>query len=45
MISDKVFRAVSPERQIRHMGLLADNVRRYTHGLPQMNVVDKARGY
>ena len=35
----------SPERQIRHMGLLADNVRRYAHGLPPMNVVDKARGY
>jgi phosphoglycerate dehydrogenase-like enzyme len=35
----------SPERQIRHMGLLADNVRRYAHGLPLMNVVDKARGY
>jgi phosphoglycerate dehydrogenase-like enzyme len=35
----------SPERQIRHMGLLAENVRRYAHGLPLMNVVDKARGY
>jgi len=35
----------SPERQIRHMGLLADNVRRYAHGLPLMNVVDKVRGY
>jgi phosphoglycerate dehydrogenase-like enzyme len=35
----------SPERQIRHMGLLADNVRRYAHGLPLMNVVDKERGY
>jgi hypothetical protein len=35
----------SPERQIRHMGLLAENVRRYAHGLPLMNVVDKVRGY
>jgi len=35
----------SPERQIRHMGLLADNVRRYAHGLPLENVVDKERGY
>lgn len=35
----------SPERQIRHMGLLADNVRRYANGLPLLNVVDKARGY
>jgi phosphoglycerate dehydrogenase-like enzyme len=35
----------SPERQIRHMGLIAENVRRYARGLPLMNVVDKARGY
>ena len=35
----------SPERQIRHMELLADNVRRYANGLPLENVVDKARGY
>ena len=35
----------SPERQIRHIGLLADNVRRYANGLPLMNVVDKERGY
>jgi len=27
------------------MGLLAENVRRYTSGLPLMNVVDKQRGY
>jgi hypothetical protein len=26
-------------------GLLAENVRRYTSGLPLMNVVDKERGY
>jgi len=35
----------SPARQIRLMGLLAENVRRYTSGLPLMNVVDKQRGY
>ena len=35
----------SPERQIRHMGLLAENVRHYAHGLPLMNVVDRERGY
>ena len=35
----------SPGRQIRLMGLLAENVRRYTSGLPLLNVVDKQRGY
>ena len=35
----------APQRQIRLMGLLADNVRRYSSGLPLMNVVDKQRGY
>jgi phosphoglycerate dehydrogenase-like enzyme len=35
----------SPQRQLRLIGLLADNVRRYTSGLPLMNVVDKQRGY
>jgi phosphoglycerate dehydrogenase-like enzyme len=35
----------APQRQIRLMGLLADNVRRYASGLPLMNVVDKQRGY
>jgi len=35
----------SPQRQIRLIGLLADNVRRYSSGLPLMNVVDKQRGY
>ncbi len=35
----------SPQRQIRLIGLLAENVRRYTSGLPLMNVVDKQRGY
>ena len=35
----------SPQRRIRQMGLIADNVRRYSSGLPLMNVVDKQRGY
>ena len=35
----------SPQRQIRLIGLLCENVRRYTSGLPLMNVVDKQRGY
>jgi len=35
----------SPQRQVRLVGLLADNVRRYTSGLPLLNVVDKERGY
>jgi len=35
----------APQRQIRLVGLLADNVRRYASGLPLMNVVDKQRGY
>ncbi|MGD0776734.1 MAG: D-2-hydroxyacid dehydrogenase [Candidatus Solibacter sp.] len=35
----------APQRQIRLIGLLADNVRRYSGGLPLMNVVDKQRGY
>ena len=35
----------SPQRQTRLVGLLAENVRRYTSGLPLMNVVDKQRGY
>jgi len=35
----------APQRQIRFIGLLAENVRRYTSGLPLMNVVDKERGY
>jgi phosphoglycerate dehydrogenase-like enzyme len=35
----------SPQRQIRMVGLLAENVRRYSGGLPLMNVVDKQRGY
>jgi phosphoglycerate dehydrogenase-like enzyme len=35
----------SPERRVRQMGLIADNVRRYAHGFPLLNVVDKERGY
>ena len=35
----------SPQRRIRQMAMLVENVRRYAHGLPLMNVVDKQRGY
>jgi phosphoglycerate dehydrogenase-like enzyme len=35
----------SPDRQVRLIDLFADNVRRYTAGLPLVNVVDKKRGY
>ena len=35
----------SPDRQVRLIDVFADNVRRYTEGLPLVNVVDKARGY
>ncbi len=35
----------APVRQIRLIALVAENVRRYAHGLPLLNVVDKARGY
>ncbi len=35
----------APIRQIRLMALVAENVRRYSNGLPLLNVVDKARGY
>ena len=35
----------SPQRRIRQMGLIAENVRRYANGLPLLNVVDKVRGY
>lgn len=35
----------SPERQIRLIDLFAENVRRYTQGLPLINVVDKQAGY
>jgi phosphoglycerate dehydrogenase-like enzyme len=32
-------------RQVRLIALVAENVRRYSHGLPLLNVVDKTRGY
>ncbi|HEV2446628.1 MAG TPA: D-2-hydroxyacid dehydrogenase [Candidatus Sulfopaludibacter sp.] len=35
----------SPQRQLRLIGLLTENVRRYLSGLPLLNVVDKQRGY
>jgi phosphoglycerate dehydrogenase-like enzyme len=35
----------SPQRQDRLMAVLIENVRRYSYGLPLMNVVDKVRGY
>jgi D-2-hydroxyacid dehydrogenase (NADP+) len=35
----------SPDRQIRLIELFAENVRRYSEGLPLINVVDKKRGY
>ena len=35
----------SPDRQVRLISVYADNVRRFTHGLPLMNVVDKEKGY
>ncbi len=35
----------APIRQVRLISLVAENVRRYSNGLPLLNVVDKARGY
>jgi phosphoglycerate dehydrogenase-like enzyme len=35
----------APIRQIRLMALVTENVRRYSNGLPLLNVVDKVRGY
>lgn len=35
----------SPDRQIRLIDLFAENVRRYSEGIPLMNVVDKVKGY
>jgi len=32
-------------RQVRLVALIAENVRRYSNGLPLMNVVDKVKGY
>jgi phosphoglycerate dehydrogenase-like enzyme len=34
----------APIRQVRLVALVAENVRRYSNGLPLLNVVDKARG-
>lgn len=34
-----------PERQTRLVAFFAENIRRYSLGLPLMNVVDKAKGY
>jgi phosphoglycerate dehydrogenase-like enzyme len=35
----------APIRQVRLVALVAENVRRYSTGLPLLNVVDKERGY
>jgi phosphoglycerate dehydrogenase-like enzyme len=35
----------SPDRQTRLIEFFAENVRRYTEGLPLLNVVDKKQGY
>lgn len=35
----------SPDRQVRLIDLFVENVRRYSEGLPLINVVDKQRGY
>jgi phosphoglycerate dehydrogenase-like enzyme len=35
----------APIRQVRFIQLIAENVRRYSRGLPLMNVVDKIKGY
>jgi phosphoglycerate dehydrogenase-like enzyme len=35
----------SPDRQVRLIDLFTENIRRYTEGLPLLNVVDKAAGY
>lgn len=35
----------APIRQLRLVALIAENVRRYSNGLPLMNVVDKVKGY
>lgn len=36
---------MAPSRQLRAIALVCENVRRYTNGLPLMNVVDKTKGY
>jgi phosphoglycerate dehydrogenase-like enzyme len=35
----------APIRQVRLIALVTENVRRYSNGLPLLNVVDKVRGY
>ena len=35
----------APIRRVRLIQLIAENVRRYSNGLPLMNVVDKVKGY
>ena len=35
----------SPDRQVRLIDLFAENVHRYTEGLPLLHVVDKQAGY
>jgi len=35
----------APIRQVRLLALVSENVRRYSHGLPLLNVVDKIKGY
>jgi phosphoglycerate dehydrogenase-like enzyme len=35
----------SPDRQVRLIDVFAENVRRYSEGIPLMNVVDKPKGY
>jgi phosphoglycerate dehydrogenase-like enzyme len=35
----------APMRQVRLVALVAENVRRYSNGVPLLNVVDKAQGY
>ncbi|QHT65721.1 D-2-hydroxyacid dehydrogenase [Rhodocytophaga rosea] len=35
----------APIRQVRLMALVSENIRRYSNGLPLLNVVDKAKGY
>jgi phosphoglycerate dehydrogenase-like enzyme len=35
----------SPDRQVRLIDFFAENVRRYSEGIPLVNVVDKPKGY
>ena len=35
----------APVRQERAVALVTENVRRYSNGLPLMNIVDKIKGY